>query len=41
MLEKLWGKLLAGAARKYDDRLIGWYEAIFYIIFISILWSML
>ena len=38
MLEKLWGKLLE---RKYDERLIGWWEAIFYIIFISILWSMI
>jgi hypothetical protein len=38
MLEKLWGKLLE---RKYDERLIGWWEVIFYIIFISILWSMI
>ena len=38
MLEKLWGKLLE---RKYDDRLIGWWEVIFYIVFVSILWSML
>ena len=34
----LWEKLLESG---YDDRLIGWYEAIFYIVFISILWSML
>ena len=38
MLERFWGKLLE---RKYSVTLFGWYEVIFYIVFISILWSML